>query len=101
MVWYPIDSVPNPVFAGISVGSAWPLAGTGCQYDGPSPGWTTTPRPRMVSVVLMVVLLRIARLERQGPSPGPLCGSHFTDSSPRAPGPQPRPALRLALHDSS
>src|SRR5262245_4224758 len=37
----PIDRPSNRVVAGVSVGSEWPLAGTGCQNDGPSPGWIT------------------------------------------------------------
>src|SRR5262245_21907314 len=45
----------NPVLPGNSAGSACPLAGTGCQYDGPSPGCTTTARPRIASVWLMDV----------------------------------------------
>src|SRR5262249_10601272 len=47
------------VRAGVRVGSAWPLAGTGCQNDGASPGWTTTARPRTFSAVLMPLPPRV------------------------------------------
>src|SRR5437867_8890302 len=43
------------VVAGVSFGSAWPLAGTGCQNDAPSVGWITVARPRTVSAELIVV----------------------------------------------
>src|SRR4029450_4184886 len=42
-------------------GSAWPLAGTGCQYDGPSSGCITTARPRTVSVWLWLMSLLLYR----------------------------------------
>src|SRR5262245_53469648 len=48
-VWYPIERPSKRVTAGWSVGSACPLAGTGCQKDGPLPGWTTTAWPRTAS----------------------------------------------------
>src|SRR6185436_10858846 len=46
----------KPVVAGVSMGSAWPLAGIGCQYEAPCSGWTTTARPRITSAVLIVGL---------------------------------------------
>jgi len=41
------------VFAGVSIGSACPLAGTGCQKESPSLGWITVASPRAESAVLM------------------------------------------------
>src|SRR5437867_1183950 len=56
----PIASKKFSSPAGVSFGSAWPLAGTGCQNDAPSLGWITVARPPTDSALLMTPSLALA-----------------------------------------